>query len=581
LKTIPELDRDPYASGQWKSKKKLNEAPMSTVMHTAILGDAMELGIPVGHRVAVKKMSKEFFLRQLPYLENPLNEIRAALEMKRLDLPYVAKVHGVWQDRTHVYLVTELLKHDLFTAITHRAEFGTADACRSVATQILTGGRDLHANGIVHRDLSLENFLLHDDDNVRIIDFGQAICVGPDDVKITVDERGLPGKLHYYPPELYRKLFGERGHAKGELYSGMKADMYQVGVTLFALLTGGHPFDATNWNRLYPADEAASDRCQNLSSVIGDRRKVNAQCLDLLERLLAPNPDLRPDAEEALSHPWIRNVEVHAPPDASTSIVEPLLTSGTGFPDLLSRRSYDLPGPSGAHVEEESSPPAVPILSRGSYDTPHLSSEASSSATALLSSPPAVPLLSRGSYDTSHTMNREPSAAALLAEPLSSPPAVPLLSRGSYDTPHSMTREPSATAILSSPPAVPLLPGSTDSSADVDDGPDSDASPPNGFLSARSSFETPSPSHARGSKSSSSKFPILAQRSYDIPHSIDDPCEGDARTCESNGCSEPFSSVVRSSESETSQTVGDAAERAEEFPLNEFIQQGSPLRAQR
>lgn len=48
------------------------------------------------------------------------------------------------------------------------------DHARRIGLQLLLGVKSLHDNGVCHRDLSLENTLLHSDGTIRIIDFGQA-----------------------------------------------------------------------------------------------------------------------------------------------------------------------------------------------------------------------------------------------------------------------------------------------------------------------------------------------------------------------------------------------------------------------
>jgi serine/threonine protein kinase len=87
----------------------------------------------------------------------------------------------------------------------------------------------LHANGIVHRDLKLDNILIDpsDQNRIKIIDFGFSI-------KATADQKltlhcGTP---HYMDPDISKK----------KDYNGQAADVWALGVILFILLTGKLPF---------------------------------------------------------------------------------------------------------------------------------------------------------------------------------------------------------------------------------------------------------------------------------------------------------------------------------------------------
>jgi serine/threonine-protein kinase len=114
-----------------------------------------------------------------------------------------------------------------------------------VAAQIADALHVVHAQGIVHRDLKPDNLLLVErdgrDDFVKLIDFGVA-QMGNDDAS------GLPfGTAAYMAPE----------QAAGERVDG-RADVYALGVLLFEMITGIHPFPSKNDNEyvLRHADEA-------------------------------------------------------------------------------------------------------------------------------------------------------------------------------------------------------------------------------------------------------------------------------------------------------------------------------------
>ena len=71
------------------------------------------------------------------------------------------------------------------------------DTIKFFITQVIMGIGRLHENGIMHRDLKLENLMLDINGYVKIIDFGLAKKLNPQDVANTVCGTPL-----YYAPEL-------------------------------------------------------------------------------------------------------------------------------------------------------------------------------------------------------------------------------------------------------------------------------------------------------------------------------------------------------------------------------------------
>lgn len=153
-----------------------------------------------------------------------------------------------------------------------------------------------HRQGVFHRDLKPGNILVDDRERVRITDFGLA--------KRKTDDAGLTktghllGTPNYMPPEL---LTGESGDI------GPECDVYSLGATLYALLTGRPPFQAASvadvlrqvadkepampreLDLAIPRDlETIALKCLEKSP---SRRYASAQALaDDLERFLADRP---------------------------------------------------------------------------------------------------------------------------------------------------------------------------------------------------------------------------------------------------------------------------------------------------
>jgi serine/threonine protein kinase len=109
-----------------------------------------------------------------------------------------------------------------------------------VARQVLAGLSEIHAQGIVHRDLSPDNILVREGRDGRlvakIIDLGIAKRMTAETLSMTGTGLFL-GKLKYCSPEQAGSL------PAGEALDA-RSDLYSFGVILYEMLAGKPPFEA-------------------------------------------------------------------------------------------------------------------------------------------------------------------------------------------------------------------------------------------------------------------------------------------------------------------------------------------------
>ena len=94
------------------------------------------------------------------------------------------------------------------------------------ATQLVLGIKHLHENDIMHRDLKLSNLMINTDGFLKIVDFGLAQVLRHG--QFTTSIVGTPS---YMAPEILKQ----------EQYD-KTADWWSVGIILYQMLTGTHPF---------------------------------------------------------------------------------------------------------------------------------------------------------------------------------------------------------------------------------------------------------------------------------------------------------------------------------------------------
>ena len=126
--------------------------------------------------------------------------------------------------------------------IQNHLAIGTHETLK-ILRQILNALHHLHSVvGHAHLDLKFENFVIDEDTKaLKLIDFGNSEEVD------TLGET-MKGTINYTPPEVAKHNKGISSGARGD-----KADMWSLGILLFALAFKAMPFkeDLVNWRVIY------------------------------------------------------------------------------------------------------------------------------------------------------------------------------------------------------------------------------------------------------------------------------------------------------------------------------------------
>lgn len=129
-------------------------------------------------------------------------------------------------DQTTVALYIEYLPFKLIEYISNKIMSNTLKT--KIALEIAFGMMYIHKNGIIHRDLKLENVMLNSIFEAKIIDFDQ--CHVKDYQELNESLTKGIGTLDYMSPEMINK----------EKYNN-STDVYSYGIVLFKLFTGHLP----------------------------------------------------------------------------------------------------------------------------------------------------------------------------------------------------------------------------------------------------------------------------------------------------------------------------------------------------
>lgn len=168
------------------------------------------------------------------------------------------------------------------------------DGVLHLAAQLADALAYTHSRGICHRDLKPSNVLLTLEGRPLLLDFNLSF-----DGQRTAKRIG--GTLPYMAPEQLRALIP---HASQESeHPDPRSDIFALGVILYELLCGRHPFGDVAWNQ--PLDLVAASllerQKQGAASLEQHNRQVDRSLARLIRRCLAFDPADRPQSAAELA----------------------------------------------------------------------------------------------------------------------------------------------------------------------------------------------------------------------------------------------------------------------------------------
>ena len=178
-----------------------------------------------GEKVAIKTYEK-YRLADPRKMKNVRREIEI---LKSMDHPNIIKLYDSCENNKQIHLIMEYIgKNSLHAFLKARTNRRLEEhEAKKIYAQVCKGIAYCHSKNIVHRDLKLENIIIDDNKNIKIIDFGFSIVVSPD--KTLNIFCGTPS---YMAPEIVSK----------KDYKGHLTDTWALGILLFTLLCGHFPF---------------------------------------------------------------------------------------------------------------------------------------------------------------------------------------------------------------------------------------------------------------------------------------------------------------------------------------------------
>ncbi|KAM9782767.1 uncharacterized protein ACB057_015039 [Neosynchiropus ocellatus] len=272
LRSFPHTKRvGPYLVG-----KMINKGSFAKVMQGLHIG--------TGEKVAIKVIDKKKARQDTYVLKNMKREPRIHQMIRH---PHIVVLLETLETENSYYMAMELCSGgDLMDRICEKKKLEEKEV-RRYTRQILSAVDHLHKHGIVHRDLKIENFLLDEQNNIKIVDFGLSNTLKPDSLSLELltTQCGSPA---YAAPELL-------AHKK----YGPKVDVWSIGVSMFAMLTGTLPFTVEPFNIKQLHQKMVNGEISSFPS------DVSKGAATFVLSLLEPDPEKRPGVRAVMEQKWI------------------------------------------------------------------------------------------------------------------------------------------------------------------------------------------------------------------------------------------------------------------------------------
>ncbi|XP_064548083.1 cGMP-dependent protein kinase 1 isoform X1 [Drosophila montana] len=179
------------------------------------------------------KIIKKIEVIKQDQIEHVYNEKNVMIKCR--DSPFIVQLYRTYRNEKYVYFLMEAcMGGDVWTVMSKRQYFDDKTA-KFIAGCVVEAFDFLHAHNFIYRDLKPENLMLSSDGYCKLVDFGFAKYVRPNEKTNT-----FAGTPEYVAPEIIL----DRGHDRS-------VDYWALGILVYELLVGKTPFRGVNQIKIY------------------------------------------------------------------------------------------------------------------------------------------------------------------------------------------------------------------------------------------------------------------------------------------------------------------------------------------
>lgn len=256
--------------GNYRIHNKIGQGGMGTVYK------ATQISMD---RIVALKILRDELSSDREFVKAFLNEARAA---GRLNHPNVVRVHDFGEVGGIYYFSMEYVDGETVEDILKREGKLSVGRALDIVRQVASALDHAHSLGIIHRDIKPQNIMIDRHGQVKLMDLGLARMAGRE----ASDRRknAIMGTPYYMAPECAQLM-----------RTDARTDIYSLGATFFHMLTGRVPFDGAN---------SLAVITKHIHEPLPSPRRFDVtipeRICQLVERMMAKNPEMRPASAKAL-----------------------------------------------------------------------------------------------------------------------------------------------------------------------------------------------------------------------------------------------------------------------------------------
>lgn len=257
--------------GQYKLLELIDKGGMAIVYRAKQLNIDREVAIKI---MAPALAKQENFVRRFK---------EEAERLAKLEHPHIVPIYDHDQHEQYLYMVLRLLSGGSLSNLISSDEPVALERIVRIVQQISSALAHAHNLSIIHSDLKPSNILLDDDGNAYLMDFGIA--------KLISETKGeqmstLLGTPSYIAPEMWQDQNVDH-----------RADIYSLGMVVYALLTGDLPFAKSS-----PFYLMYSHLHENLPKPSELRKSIPPELDAVVMKALSKTPEERYENVEAFAN---------------------------------------------------------------------------------------------------------------------------------------------------------------------------------------------------------------------------------------------------------------------------------------